>query len=349
MSKFRKHTSEISESMRTAPIICCALLLCGCDRGPAPDNPALPMPKAAHELTTLTNSLGMQFVLIPAGEFRMGLTDEDLEQVVRLFPSFDKPTYQNEQPAQHVKISRPFYFGRYEVTRSQFAAFVDAEHYQTDAEKNPKGGWGYNKLLQPEMGPEFNWKNLGVPTTDDQPVVNVSWNDAVAFCRWLSEKEKVEYRLPTEAEWEYACRGGTTTLWWTGNSREQTVEAGNVVDATATAKFPDWKYAVRSNDGYVFAAPVGKFAPNPFGLYDILGNVWEWCQDAYDPADYAHRVPAKGETLIDPTNAESKQRVVRGGSWLNDPRSARSSFRGRSDPDTYGDITGFRVVRVAPQ
>ncbi len=112
-------------------------------------------------------------------------------------------------------------------------------------------------------------------------MVNVSWNDAVAFCKWLSKKEGNTYRLPTEAEWEYACRAGTTTRYYSGDDPETLAKVGNVADATAKAKFPDWKYTIKASDGYVFTSPVGSFQPNAFGLYDMHGNAWQWCADWY--------------------------------------------------------------------
>ena len=119
-------------------------------------------------------------------------------------------------------------------------------------------------------------------------MVNVSWNDAVAFCKWLSKKEGKTYRLPTEAEWEYACRAGTTTRYYSGDDPETLAKVGNVADAAFKAKFPDWEYTIKANDGYVFTAPVGKFKPNAFGLYDMHGNAWQWCADWYGEEYYAH-------------------------------------------------------------
>ena len=130
-------------------------------------------------------------------------------------------------------------------------------------------------------------------------MVNVSWNDAVAFCKWLSKKEGKTYRLPTEAEWEYACRAGTTTRYYSGDDPETLAKVGNVADAALKAKFPDWKYTIKANDGYVFTAPVGKFKPNAFGLYDMHGNAWQWCADWYG-ADYYATSP-----LDDPTGPDS--------------------------------------------
>ena len=121
------------------------------------------------------------------------------------------------------------------------------------------------------------WRNSGFEQTDGHPVVNVSWNDAQAFCDWLSRKESKKYCLPTEAQWEYACRGRTQTRFYFGDDEEDLAKYGNVADASARKKFPDWSWTIKADDGYVFTAPVGHYQPNGFGLYDMHGNVWQWC------------------------------------------------------------------------
>ncbi len=141
-------------------------------------------------------------------------------------------------------------------------------------------------------------------------MVNVSWNDAVAFCKWLSRKEGKTYRLPTEAEWEYACRAGTTTRYYSGDDPETLAKVANVADATVKAKFPDWKWTIKASDGYVFTAPVGQFKPNAFGLYDMHGNVWQWCAGL----GRLRAITTKSPT-DDPTGpATGSYRVARGGS-----------------------------------
>src|SRR5262249_15155949 len=154
--------------------------------------------------------------------------------------------------------TRPFYLGKYEGTRGEFAAFVKATQYQTDAERDGKGGWGHDSEGKPKQAPGFTWRNPGFEQTDQHPVVNVSWNDAMAFCAWLSEKEGVAYRLPTEAEWEYACRAGTTTRYYSGDDPETLVSVANVADASARRKFPNWD-TIKSDDSYGCTAPVGQF------------------------------------------------------------------------------------------
>ena len=200
-----------------------------------------------------------------------------------------------------MRITKPFYLGTYHVTRGQFRQFVADTGYKTDAEKGEKpGAWGWNPDKK-EFGfnEKYSWRNAGFEQTDEHPVVNVSWNDAVEFCKWLSRKEGKTYRLPTEAEWEYACRAGTTTRYYSGDDPETLAKVGNVADAAAKAKFPDWTWTIKANDGYVFTAPVGKFKPNAFGLYDMHGNAWQWCADWYG-AEYYAKSPAD-----DPTGPDS--------------------------------------------
>jgi formylglycine-generating enzyme required for sulfatase activity len=171
-----------------------------------------------------------------------------------------------------VRITKPFYLGTYHATRGQFREFVADTHYKTDAEKGerPGGpgvfGWDPDKK-DFIFNEKYSWRKAAFEQTDKHPVVNVSWNDAMAFCKWLSKKENNTYRLPTEAEWEYACRAGTTTRYYSGDDPETLAKVGNVADETLKAKFPDWEYAIKANDGYVFTSPVGSFKLNAFGLY----------------------------------------------------------------------------------
>ncbi len=192
-----------------------------------------------------------------------------------------------------------------------------------------------------EFKAEYSWRNPGFEQTDEHPVVCVSWNDAVAFCEWLSRKEGKSYRLPTEAEWEYACRAGTSTRYWCGDDQEKLAEVANVADATAKAKFPDWKFSISASDGYVFTSPVGSFRPNPFGLYDMHGNALQWCADWYDKKYY------EKSSADDPTGPSSgSSRVLRGGSWSDGPGDVRSAFRLWCSPDGRDFGTGFRVSRT---
>jgi formylglycine-generating enzyme required for sulfatase activity len=163
----------------------------------------------------------------------------------------------------------------------------------------------------------------------------------VAFCDWLSKQERRRYRLPTEAEWEYACRAGTKTMYFTGDDTKQLAQAAIVYDEQTAAIFPQWKeHAARGGDGHEFTAPVGSLRPNGFGLYDMHGNVWEWCADWYGEDYYAN------SPVDDPQGPRSgKVRVRRGGSWQTWPFYCRASFRNWNTPDTRYVLVGFRVVR----
>jgi len=277
----------------------------------------------------ITNSLGMKFAPIKAGEFQMGS------------PDTDKDASDDEKPQHRVRITRPFYLGVHEVTRGQFRRFVDDAGYQTEAEKDGKGGWGYKAANKFEQNPRYTWLNPGFEQTDLHPVVNVSWNDAVAFAKWLSQKEGKTYRLPTEAEWEYACRAGTTTRYFCGDDAEGLAEVGNVADGTAKAKHPDWTWAIAAEDGFVYTSPVGHYRPKAWGLYDMHGNVCEWCWDWYGKDFY------KTPRVDDPAGPlEAADRVVRVGCWYRFWGYCRSAKRDRFTPDFRSSNLGFRLALV---
>jgi formylglycine-generating enzyme len=279
----------------------------------------------------LPNSIGIKLLLIPAGEFLMGSPDDD------------KQAFDWEKPQHRVRITRPFYLGTTEVTRGQFRRFVEATGYRTEAERDGEGGRGWNEETgRYERDTRYSWKYTGFQQTDEHPVVNVTWNDAVAFCKWLSGKEHKAYRLPTEAEWEYTCRAGTTTRFSCGDHLEGVVAVGNVADGNAKAKYPDWR-TIAAPDGVIYTAPVGRYKPNAWGLYDMHGNVCEWCGDRYD-IDYYGRSPV--EDPRDESGA-SDSRVTRGGSWSHHPGAARSAYRNWDTPRFPRDNLGFRVAREA--
>jgi sulfatase modifying factor 1 len=287
------------------------------------------------------NSLGMEMILIPAGRFSMG-GPETAEELMKAFSYAKKEWFGGERPVHRVTISQPFYLGRYEVTKGQFRRFVENTGYRTDAEKDGQGGIGYtgDKDKPFEQRPNFTWRDWGVDQSDESPVVNVSHNDATAFCEWLSKKEGKKYRLPTEAEREYACRAGTTGRYYNGDDPEDLTKIANVWDATAKEKLPRAINSLKSSDGWAFTSPVGQFRPNNFGLYDMIGNAWEWCSDCYDE-DYYSNSPER-----DPTGPSSGSfRMRRGGGWLSFAVSCRAASRGASSPDDRIDDLGFRMAR----
>ncbi len=292
----------------------------------------------------ITNSIGLKLRLIPAGEFLMG-SGESAEILAKAFEKYGKPSadlFSDEYPQHRVRITRPFYLGMYEVTLGQFLMFYHDAKYKTEAERDGKGGWGYTGGTDRSFrqSPEFVAWNTGWRQTNDHPVVNVSWNDAMAFCAWLSRKEGKTYRLPTEVEWEYACRAGTATRYYCGDDPEALAVVGNVGDGTARATFAGWS-TISSRDGYVFTAPVGRFKPNGFGLYDTHGNVWEWCADWYAEEYYA-----TSPSEAPPGPATGSRRVHRGGGWDDRPENCRSADRAWSLPEHCYFILGFRVAQV---
>jgi formylglycine-generating enzyme len=266
-----------------------------------------------------TNTIGMKLNLIHAGTFVMGSPDSEAGRSIE---------------TQHrVKISKPFYMGVYDVTRGEFAKFVAETKYQTDAEKNGKGSIGYDADGKFSFKLEYIWRSPGLfgnQQTDNHPVVSVSWADANAFCDWLSKKEGKKYRLPTEAEWEYACRAGTKTPYYFGTSLN-----GDKANCNGTQPF-----GTAMKGPYVkCTTPVGSYKPNAFGLYDLHGNVGQWCADWFEPDYYLNSPPN------DPQGPNAGvARVVRGGGWSNSAMNCRSAFRSNLTPIFALTTVGFRVV-----
>jgi formylglycine-generating enzyme required for sulfatase activity len=162
------------------------------------------------------------------------------------------------------------------------------------------------------------------------------------MAKWMSKNSKYSFKLPTEAEWEYACRAGTQTSRFWGDDPDQACKYANVADKSAKKQFSDWSIH-NCTDGYVFTAPVGKFLDNPFQLSDMLGNVWEWCEDAY--SNDAYKKHRSKNPVISSGNGGAV-RVVRGGSWGGSPRFLRSAVRSGNSPGNRGDRVGFRLLRT---
>lgn len=220
----------------------------------------------------------------------------------------------NERPV-HEACLGDFYIGRYEVTNEQFKKF-NAQHTSGSSEGMSLDG-------------------------DKQPVVNVSWEDAAAFAGWLAKKSGQTYRLPTEAEWEYAARAGTQGSRFWGNNPDEACRYANVADLTAKKKRPNWT-TFFCDDGYMVTAPVGSFAANGFELHDMLGNVWEWCEDVYNSEAYG-KLPKDNPVYRGP----GEYRVMRGGGWSNGPLGIRSSHRVGLSPEFGHHALGFRLVKTA--
>ena len=275
---------------------------------------------------TEENSLQMTLCLVPAGGFPMGSSSELIASLVaeskqRQDKDYAQGRLHSEMPRHPVQLTRPFDISAMEVTVAQFRQFIESSGYRTDIERN---GQGYGRLDSKwQRDPRFNWANLGSVVLDESwPVVNISYYDAQTFCRWLSEREGERYRLPSEAEWEFACRAGSSAAWLCGDDAAELTE-----------------YAVYG-PGTMSMTVVGTMRPNAFGLFDTSGNVWEWCLDWYS-TDYYARSPTANPS----GPRQGELRVVRGGSFVNLPSLQRCATRQGQLPDRGRQSIGFRVVR----
>lgn len=257
-----------------------------------------------------------QMVALPAGRFTMGSSAAD--QAWAVSHGTTAESVSDESP-QHEVALRAFAMGKFDVTRGEYATFVrDTGH--PDGDGCGHDGEKWNK----QAG--VSWRNPGFAQSDRDPVVCVTWQDAQAYVSWLSRKVHRPYRLPSEAEWEYAARAGTTTrLWWSD-------------DDTAAADHA-W-YSVNSGSQ---THPVGLKPANPFGLYDMAGNVWQWTQDCY--VDSYAAAPKDGSAV---EVKDTCMRVDRGGSWYYPSWLLRPATRERNPPDYRDLIMGFRVARSLP-
>jgi formylglycine-generating enzyme required for sulfatase activity len=264
----------------------------------------------------VTNSLGMKFTLIPAGEFLMGSPRSEIEGLILGFYSFLKDVLEAEQPQHRVRITKPYYLGMYEVTQAEYERVM-----------------GTNPSAFSQSGPNSAW--LTGLDTRRFPVEQASWEDAMEFCRELSALSAEQsagrvYRLPTEAEWEFACRAGTTTPFHFGSQL-------NGCEANCNGDYP---YGTTTKGAYLKRpTTVGSYGPNGFGLYDMHGNVWEWCSDWYDTGYYAN------SPIDDPTGpASGLNRVIRGGCWCGMAEHCRSARRDGDPPSIRDEILGCRVA-----
>ncbi len=300
----------------------------------------------------VVNTLGMQMVRIPAGEFTMG-NAQSLDDMARWFPQHELKRLedlQDETPAHRVRITRGFHMARHEVTVGQFRQFLKASGHVPESVADGTGAYGFNAAYDPATtrrgdafegrDPRYSWAWPGFAQTDQHPVVNVTWHDAQALAAWLSKTEGRRYRLPTEAEWEYACRAGTRKQYHSGDDPASLQDVANVFDVDSAVHWPQWKaFALPIRDGHAFTAPVGQFAPNAWGLHDMHGNVWEWTADWHDERYYQH------SPVDDPTGpADGSVHVRRGGSWHTWPIYARCSYRNWNSASTRYTLVGIRLV-----
>lgn len=253
-------------------------------------------------------------ILIPAGTFQMGSTTGDVD----------------EAPVHTVELDA-FYIDQHEVTNAEYRAFVTVTGYP------PPRGIGYTAVYEllkhgyePWNDPDFNHP--------DQPVTTVTWFDAAAYCEWAGK------RLPTEAEWEKAARGGLEGTRYSWGNAEPNDTTANFADSQTEF---EWR-SPDVNDGYLFTAPVGMFQPNGYGLFDMAGNVWEWCADWYSTTYYSD-VQSAESPLRNPKGPDTgKRRVLRGGTWYRAAHTIRNAERISDYPDNSLNVVGFRCAKDAP-
>jgi formylglycine-generating enzyme required for sulfatase activity len=260
-----------------------------------------------------------EMVIVAAGIFQHGSYNSEFGSA------------NDEGPVDQVTIERKFAIAKYETTVAQYAAFVRETGYKPSkgcyADRQDGDGW--------EIRPDRSWRDPGFGQLPNEPVVCVSWYDAKAYIDWLSKKTGQAYRLPSETEWEYVARAGSKTAFYWGDDPDQSCHFANLRDFS----FVDQKYrgsGAQCSDGFDHTAPIGSFAENKFGIFDISGNVSEWVEDCY----------ARSYEVTDREAAETdcKTRGVRGGDWATGPTWSRSASRSKLEPDKRAFVLGFRVA-----
>lgn len=285
-----------------------------------------------------------ELIVVPAGVFLMGSEPEEPRRL-----ALNEYWGARERPRHQVRVARAFAMGRTEVTRAQFAAFVADTGYSPAA-----GCWRFEGD-EWRMNDAGTWRDPGIPQTDDHPVTCVNWHDANAYVAWLSRKTGRAYRLPSEAEWEYAARAGRQTAWWWGDDAADVCKFANLGDLATrnatdwatkktgySAVMTDWK-GEPCDDGHPWTAPVASFPANPFGFHDLGGNANEWVADCWND-DYA-RGPVTQDARLD--SGDCNVRAMRGQGWTGGAAGVRAAFRLKMNAADRRFTFGFRVVRDA--
>jgi formylglycine-generating enzyme required for sulfatase activity len=298
---------------------------------------------AAEPVVVRDCELCPELVVLPAGRFMMGAEPEEGQRL-----GMPEHYWAREGPRHEVRV-QPFAIARTELTRAAFAAYVEASGHE------PAPGCWHFVGDDWKFDPARSWRNPGFPQRDDHPVMCVNWHDARAYADWLSQQSGHPYRLPSEAEWEYAARAGTATTYWFGDGPEEICRFVNLGDLTTRDvvdwhtkqnKFPQgiqWR-GHECRDGYSWTAPVTAFPPNPWGVYGLLGNANEWLADCWHQTHDG--APATAAARSD---GDCNLRVLRGEAWTAIPGSTRPAFRLRLDANDRRFTLGIRVARdVAP-
>jgi serine/threonine-protein kinase PpkA len=314
-----------------------ALLLCSANAmalaqpDAQPDNPAVLSRTLKQPLQQMGAALIPAVLTLPSGCFLMGS------------PDTEQGRNANETP--HRLCVKSFKLGKNEVTVEEFRQFIDATQFVTDAERNTeeRGCWGYDHTSEKHWGwwPWASWRLpvKGVTTRPDHPVSCVSLNDVQAYIAWLNQESRQHYRLPTEAEWEYAARAGTSTARYWGNNPDMACRYANVADNGGLGAL-NWAQAHGCEDGRFFNATVGTLLANKWGLLDMLGNVWEWTCSQYE-----EKYNGKEDVCTTTKPSFEDLMVMRGGGWNADAPRVRAAYRNWSTAWARQANLGFRLVR----
>jgi len=272
-----------------------------------------------------------QMIVVQAGTFTIGS------------PSGEPGRREDEGPQRIVHLGHRFAIARFEVTRRQYEAFLKATNYPVSGncmtDRRKPGSWA--------LDPATNFRDPGFPQTGNHPAACVTWNDAKAYVAWLNSQTNGGYRLPSEAEWEYVARAGSTTAYPWGTSIDTGCAHMNGYDKVIMRKKGDLYRGespsfAHCSDGYLNTSPVGSYAANAFGVYDMIGNVGEWIEDC------STQTYAAMQSDGTPGAGDCSKHMVRGGSWGTMPRQLRSAERIRYEPTAVDDSIGIRVVKTLP-
>jgi formylglycine-generating enzyme required for sulfatase activity len=321
-------------------VLAAGVLLCACNRGgPADKNTATVEAQSHGQMPAglifsdrlKAGQYGPELVVVPAGSFQFGAV------------AHDKKASAREQPAHEVRFAQPFAISRTEITVTQFQQFIRQSGYRSVAEQQGRSevfDLASGKLIE---GKAVDWRHdqSGRPARGDVPVLHVAFADANAYAAWLSKRSGKRYRLPSEAEWEYVLRAGSSTVFPWGDKAKAVAKGNLTGDGDRFPNGRNWRNAIRNyRDGYWAVAPVRQYSAEAFGSFDMLGNVSEWVEDCWH--ENYRRAPANGEAWVNPG---CSHRVVRGSAWLSAIDQSRASFRMPAEADDRNARLGFRLVR----